>query len=76
MIARTKGDSEKIACPMLHLWAKGGPLDTLYMKDGWSLGIWRQWAPNVHGQAMKGGHFFPDENPEDTAVIVEKFLSE
>jgi len=24
---------------------------------------------------MKGGHFFPEENPEDTAVLVKQFLS-
>jgi haloacetate dehalogenase len=29
----------------------------------------------VHGQAMKGGHFFPEENPEDTAAVVKRFLS-
>ena len=24
---------------------------------------------------MKGGHFFPEENPGDTAVAVKQFLS-
>jgi haloacetate dehalogenase len=70
-----KEASKKIECPMLHLWAEGGPLDTFYAKDGGPLGIWRQWAPRAHGQAMKGGHFFPEENPEDTAVLVKQFLS-
>jgi haloacetate dehalogenase len=70
-----KADSNRIECPMLHLWAEGGPLDTFYGKDGGSLGIWRQWAPGVHGQAMKGGHFFPEENPDDTADLVRKFLA-
>ncbi len=55
-----KEASRRIECPMLHLWAEGGPLDTFYAKDGGPLGIWRQWAPHVHGQAMKGGHFFPE----------------
>ena len=59
---------------MLHLWAEGGPLDTFYAKDGGPLGIWRQWAPHAHGQAMKGGHFFPEENPDDTVVLVKQFL--
>jgi haloacetate dehalogenase len=52
-----KEASRGIECPMLHLWAEGGPLDTFYAKDGGPLGIWRQWAPSVHGQAMKGGLF-------------------
>jgi haloacetate dehalogenase len=70
-----KEASRRIECPVLHLWAEGGPLDTFYAKDGGSLGIWRQWAPRAHGQAMKGGHFFPEENPDDTEVLVKQFLS-
>lgn len=64
----------QINCPMLHLWAKGGPLDTLYEKEGGPLGIWRKWAPQVWGKSMKGGHFFPEENPNDTAIVLEQFL--
>ena len=70
-----KEASKRIECPMLHLWAEAGPLDAFYAKDGGSLGIWRQWAPDTQGQAMKGGHFFPEENAEDTAVLVRQFLS-
>src|SRR3984885_1916944 len=70
-----KEASKKIECPMLHLWAEGGPLDTFYAKDGGPLGIWRQWAPRAQGQAMRGGHFFPEENPDDTVVLVKQFLS-
>jgi haloacetate dehalogenase len=70
-----KETSKRIECPMLHLWAERGPLDTFYAKDGGPLGIWRQWAPHAQGQAMKGGHFFPEENPDDTAVLVKQFLS-
>jgi len=70
-----KEASRRIECPMLHLWAEGGPLDTFYAKDGGPLGIWRQWAPRAQGQAMKGDHFFPEENPDDTAVLVKQFLS-
>jgi haloacetate dehalogenase len=70
-----KEADKRIECPMLHLWAQGGPLDTFYGKEGGPLGIWRQWAPRAQGQAMKGGHFFPEENPDDTAALVTKFLS-
>ncbi|SDT54527.1 alpha/beta fold hydrolase [Bradyrhizobium canariense] len=68
-------ESRRITCPMLHLWSAGGPLDTFYERDGGALGIWRKWADNVHGQAMKGGHFFPEENPTETTEILTKFLS-
>jgi haloacetate dehalogenase len=70
-----KEASKRIECPMLHLWAVGGPLDTFYAKDGGPLAIWRQWAPHAQGRAMKGGHFFPEENPDDTAALVKQFLS-
>jgi pimeloyl-ACP methyl ester carboxylesterase len=74
-IRADKEASRRIECPMLHLWAERGPLDTFYAKDGGPLGIWRQWAPDAHGEAMKGGHFFPEENPDNTAVLVKQFLS-
>lgn len=67
--------SRRITCPMLHLWGAGGPLDTFYEKDGGALGIWRKWADNVQGQAVTGGHFFPEENPTETAELLKKFLS-
>ena len=67
--------SRRITCPMLHLWATGGPLDTFYEQHGGPLGIWRKWADNVQGKAMKGGHFFPEENPVETAEILHNFLS-
>jgi len=70
-----KEASKRIECPMLHLWAEGGPLDTFYSKDGGPLGIWRQWAPRAQGQAMKGGHFFPEENAGDTAVLIRQFFA-
>jgi haloacetate dehalogenase len=70
-----KEASKRIECPMLHLWAEGGPLDTFYEKEGGPIGIWRQWAPRAQGQAMRGGHFFPEENADDTAVLVKQFLS-
>jgi haloacetate dehalogenase len=67
--------SRKITCPMLHLWGAGGPLDSFYEKDGGALGIWRIWADNVDGRAVKGGHFFPEENPDETAQLLASFLS-
>lgn len=68
-------ESRRITCPMLHMWAAGGPLDTFYEKEGGALGIWRKWADNVQGQAIKGGHFFPEDNPLETAEILSTFLS-
>ena len=68
-------ESRRITCPMLHLWAVGGPLNTFYGREGGALGIWRKWANNVQGQAIKGGHFFPEENPTETTDLLKRFLS-
>ena len=38
-------------------------------------GTWQQWAPHAHGQAMKGGHFFPEENANDTAALIRQFIA-
>jgi haloacetate dehalogenase len=34
-----------------------------------------EWAPRAQGQAMKGGHFFPEENPGEPATLVNRFLT-
>jgi haloacetate dehalogenase len=70
-----RGRARRITCPMLHLWATGGPLDTFYGHQGGPLGIWRNWADRVSGQAVAGGHFFPEENPLQTAELLAKFLA-
>ena len=68
-------DGKKISCPMLHLRAKGGPLDTFYERDGGPLGIWQKWAEKVQGQSVTGGHFFPEEDPNETIKHLTKFLA-
>ncbi len=69
-----KDAGNQIHCPMLHLWGEGGSLDTFYGNDGGPLGIWRRWAPRAQGQAVKGGHFFPEENPTATVALIKQFL--
>jgi len=49
-----KAASRRIECPMLHLWAQGGPLDTFYAKDGGTLGIWRQMGSTRTGTGDVG----------------------
>jgi haloacetate dehalogenase len=54
--------NHRIACPILALWGKGGPVDSWYEEAGGPLGIWRNWADAVSGRAIEGGHFFPEHN--------------
>jgi haloacetate dehalogenase len=67
--------SRQIMCPILVLWSKGGPLDTWYQSAGGPLEIWKQWGRDLRGKAMEGGHFFPEEIPEQTARELSSFFA-
>jgi len=60
-------NGRRIACPVLVLWSGRGPLNTWYAEIGGPLSLWRAWASDVHGGPLDGGHFFPEELPEQTA---------
>jgi haloacetate dehalogenase len=64
----------RIRCPFLALWSAGGPLDTWYESEGGPLALWREWASDVRGQPVLGGHFFPEENPTQTVQALLQFF--
>ncbi|MGE0237510.1 MAG: alpha/beta fold hydrolase [Parvibaculaceae bacterium] len=64
----------RIACPALALWSGKGPLNNWYQKEGGPLGLWGQIADQVRGQAVDGGHFFPEELPRQTADSLARFF--
>jgi len=64
----------RIRCPLLALWSDQGGLAAWYDNAGGPLGIWRGWAEDVHGHAVSGGHFFPEEQPDTTADALTAFL--
>jgi haloacetate dehalogenase len=64
----------RIGCPVLVLWGEGGPLDQWYRDAGGPLGIWRDWATQLSGRAIPGGHFFPEQNPGDTLEDLAAFF--
>lgn len=66
---------KRIGCPTLVLWSKGSGLDTWYAEDGGPLGIWREWCDRVDGEAVDGGHFFPEVHPEQTARRLAAFFA-
>jgi hypothetical protein len=53
--------------PKVASVSQGCPLDTFYGKDE-DPGNLAAMGSHAGGQAMKGGHFFPEENPDDMAV--------
>jgi len=65
----------RIHAPLLALWSETGPLQHWYENDGGPLGLWRAWGDDVRGQAVAGGHFFPEENPETTARSLAAFFA-
>lgn len=65
----------RVGCPLLALWSAQGGLETWYADVGGPLAIWRRWAEDVQGEAMPGGHFFPEEHPEILAERLRRFLS-
>tara|TARA_Y100000588_G_scaffold385047_1_gene477579 strand:- start:695 stop:1567 length:873 start_codon:yes stop_codon:yes gene_type:complete len=65
----TEDLERKIACPTLALW--GNRLEKWY--DDVSE-IWRNRADNVTGGGLNGGHFLPEEMPEEIARALFFFL--
>lgn len=68
--------NRRIHCPLLLLWGADGPLDTWYEAEGGPLALWRQWADDVQGWPIGGGHFFPEAAPDKTAPALRQFFLE
>lgn len=64
----------EIACPLLSLWSAGGPVDTWYTSAGGPLSLWREYARDVRGERIEGGHFFPEENLAATLLALQRFF--
>jgi haloacetate dehalogenase len=73
--AADRTGKRRISCPLLALWSGSGPLSSWYTDDGGPLALWREVADNVTGWAVDGGHFFPEEHPEDTAATLANFFA-
>jgi haloacetate dehalogenase len=64
----------RIRCPVLVLWSADGALGTWYQERGGPIGIWRTVCTDVQGDAIRGGHFFPEEDPAGTADRLMRFF--
>jgi haloacetate dehalogenase len=60
----------RITCPALVLWGQQGFVGQAYD----ALGVWRDYADDVQGQAVPGGHFNAEESPEETLDALHVFL--
>jgi len=67
-------NGRRIKCPVLVLWSTPGALDEWYVDEGGPLALWREWADDVEGSAIKGGHFFPEAASSETAAALQQFF--
>jgi haloacetate dehalogenase len=63
--------TKKIACPLLTLWGAKGAMQSLYDVPA----TWRERASNVSGKALPGGHWLPEEVPQELYQELKGFLS-
>ncbi|GJD48324.1 Fluoroacetate dehalogenase [Methylobacterium crusticola] len=73
--AADRAAGRRIACPVLALWSGQGGLARWYADEGGPLALWRPFADDVRGHAVEGGHFFPEEAPQETAAVLRGFLA-
>ncbi len=62
--------ASKVRCPLLALWGSKGAMDRLYDVTG----TWRERAANVTGKALAGGHWLPEELPDEVTAELLAFL--
>jgi haloacetate dehalogenase len=68
-----KNDLEKkMQCPVLVLWGAKGAMGLLYDV----LAEWQAMALDVRGKAFDGGHWLPEQFPEDVSAELISFLKE
>ncbi len=66
-----KNDLEKkIQCPVLVLWGSKGAMGLLYDV----LAAWQEKALTVRGKAFDGGHWLPEQFPEDVSAELISFF--
>lgn len=62
--------NRKIACPLLALWAERGAMHRMFDVAA----TWRERAVSVKGKVLPGGHFLPEEAPDETLAELRAFL--
>ena len=65
------GLGQRLECPVLVLWGALGFVGRHYDV----VGVWREYATDVRGQQVGGGHFPAEEDPDATLSAVQDFLS-
>lgn len=61
----------RITAPLLALWGETG----IAQSGDTPLDVWRRWAETVEGRGIAGGHFLPEENPEQVLHSLVDFFN-
>ena len=61
----------KVQCPTLALWGSLGVMHRLFDMEA----EWRKRCANLSSASLRGGHFFPDLMPSETAAKLLAFLA-
>ena len=61
----------KVQCPLLALWGGKGAMQRLYDVTA----TWKERASNVQGKALPGGHWLPEQLPNEVYSELLPFLS-
>lgn len=69
-LAHDRAETNKLPMPLLALWGEAGFVGGAYDV----LATWREVAQNVRGHAVPGGHFLPEEAPDQTLTALLDFL--
>lgn len=62
--------NRKIQCPLLVLWSEKGPFHRMFDV----LETWKERAADVSGKALAGGHFLPEQIPDQLVSELKLFL--
>ena len=60
----------RVRCPLRVLWGEGGIVGELFDP----LGLWGTRADTVSGRALPGGHYLPEECPDEVLTELVAFL--
>lgn len=61
----------KVQCPLLVLWGAEGFVGRKYDV----INVWREYALDVQGHSVPGGHFLPEEAPAETLAALLAFFT-
>ncbi len=69
-LTHDRHDTGLLGMPLLVLWGAQGFVGQAYDL----LATWREVADNVQGHTVPGGHFLPEESPDETLKALLEFL--